>query len=621
MGNNKRIAIIGLGPHAKRVYLHFLRVIGNDPVLIIDLESNYTEIIEYIKKENIKAKIVTIPDSERDNMVFSSDTREKVVRELLKNKITHVIISTEPLSHYVYCNICLDLELHILLDKPVALPNVSTSLKMAAEIVEIQKKLVEQYKLKSNNKKFIIQAQRRWHRGYKHIMDIIANVIKKFGVPITNVEIYHCDGKWHMPNEYHKMINHPYKHGYGKLMHSGYHFVDLLMELIKLNNLSRNHDYDKVSVYSNVTRPEDVMLQIDQDARSRFFSSRICEDRLQQDHSKFGEIDVSSSIKFSKKGKVITLANLNLLQTGFTRRSWTNLPEDAYKSNGRVRHERINVQVGTIMNVQIHSYQAYEIKDRKKTSNKDVGDVEHFDIYIFRNSDLIGGIPYEKVEISKLSKDEDNVGFIGYNEQARKAALIEFLDDNPETRSHLVSHNDSIMLLSAIYYSISKGYLGEYPVHEYLKRDLDCFEINNVKKKDFRVAVEIIVKSERGIFLCRRSNHVNIAPGDWSVPAGKVKFDELPTAAAIRELEEETGIKSDKIKNFKEIAVRTLSNIIEDTEYFRLVYTFSVEISINDCNIVLNDEHDKGIWVTPCQVNNSMFDTLSLELRELIKKI
>ncbi|MDE5553457.1 MAG: hypothetical protein K2I67_02810 [Malacoplasma sp.] len=43
----------------------------------------------------------------------------------------------------------------------------------------------------------------------------------------------------------------------------------------------------------------------------------------------------------------ITNVNLNLLHYGFSRRGWIET-KDFYKKNGRIRHERINIQVGTL---------------------------------------------------------------------------------------------------------------------------------------------------------------------------------------------------------------------------------------------------------------------------------
>ena len=106
------------------------------------------------------------------------------------------------------------------------------------------------------------------------------------------------------------------------------------------------------------------------------------------------------------------------MQSGFSRRSWYNLPKDIYKGNGRVRHERLNIEVGPLMNIQIHSYQAYEISEKERIFNNNVGSIEHFEIYIFRNCNLIGGKPFEKIDLDTLS-DNDKQYFCDKNEKAR----------------------------------------------------------------------------------------------------------------------------------------------------------------------------------------------------------
>ena len=69
----------------------------------------------------------------------------------------------------------------------------------------------------------------------------------------------------------------------------------------------------------------------------------------------FGEIDFHSIINFKKDDKTITHCTLNLIQSGFSWRSLCYLPKDIYKGNGRVRHERLNIEVGPLMNIQIDS--------------------------------------------------------------------------------------------------------------------------------------------------------------------------------------------------------------------------------------------------------------------------
>ena len=61
----------------------------------------------------------------------------------------------------------------------------------------------------------------------------------------------------------------------------------------------------------------------------------------------------------------------NTMKTGFK----------LLKDSNDLLKGQIKIGVPThIMNIQVHSYQAYEIKDRGKILNNNVGSVEHFDI-------------------------------------------------------------------------------------------------------------------------------------------------------------------------------------------------------------------------------------------------
>jgi 8-oxo-dGTP diphosphatase len=55
---------------------------------------------------------------------------------------------------------------------------------------------------------------------------------------------------------------------------------------------------------------------------------------------------------------------------------------------------------------------------------------------------------------------------------------------------------------------------------------------------NYRVSVEIILKKNDKILLTKRSEKVSVARGVWNVPAGKVKFHEIPIEAAFREVKE-----------------------------------------------------------------------------------
>jgi hypothetical protein len=152
-------------------------------------------------------------------------------------------------------------------------------------------------------------------------------------------------------------------------------------------------------------------------------------------------------IQLKKNGRVATTASLNLLHTGFSRRAWGNAKEDLYKGNGRLRHERVNIQIGPLMNIQIHSYQSSEThNDDSGKSPSEWAGLEHFDIHIFRNKELIGGDPYEFLTIEDIQADELSVG---QNENARYLLVEDFLNDVP-SGSALSSHMRTNILLAAI---------------------------------------------------------------------------------------------------------------------------------------------------------------------------
>lgn len=102
-----------------------------------------------------------------------------------------------------------------------------------------------------------------------------------------------------------------------------------------------------------------------------------------------------------------------------------------------------------MVDIQVHSYQSKEIKERKNTINEiETGGLEHFDIDIYRNVDLIGGKPFERIRLRDLyGKEIEKCNFIGYNEYSREEFITDFLSDNP-TKSDLSSHKLGIEILS-----------------------------------------------------------------------------------------------------------------------------------------------------------------------------
>ena len=286
----------------------------------------------------------------------------------------------------------------------------------------------------------------------------LEQVTKEYNIPVTYIDLYHNDGMWNMPSEFIERENHPYKYGYGKLFHSGYHFIDLMAWLLEVNKETIGKQINNAEMFVSTYKPIDFFNVFNNYDYKKILRTNRFEKTLSIDQSYFknyGEIDFHSIINFKQDEKLITNCSINLMQSGFSRRAWSELPKDTYKANGRVRHERLNVQVGPLMNIQVHSYQAYEIADREKICNNNVGSVEHFDIYVFRNSQLIGGKTFDMLDIATLS-EKDKEYFEGYNEKARENCFINFLLDIDDS-SDLLEHRVSIELTEKAYEIMSNN--------------------------------------------------------------------------------------------------------------------------------------------------------------------
>jgi 8-oxo-dGTP pyrophosphatase MutT (NUDIX family) len=90
------------------------------------------------------------------------------------------------------------------------------------------------------------------------------------------------------------------------------------------------------------------------------------------------------------------------------------------------------------------------------------------------------------------------------------------------------------------------------------------------------------LKHQDKILLTKRSELASVAPGVWNVPAGKVKFHEVPVEAALREVQEETNMA---VPSLTEIHIRTFEGKANP---------FTLVIHIADVQaqrISVNDEH------------------------------
>jgi hypothetical protein len=164
----------------------------------------------------------------------------------------------------------------------------------------------------------------------------------------------------------------------------------------------------------------------------------------------FGEQDVFILCQLKRRDVVVTTASINLQQNSFSRRAWDMPREDVYKGNGRVRHERLSLQVANLLNIQAHSYQSYEV-GRRDVDADGAGHEDHFEINIYRNCGVVGGQALEKFNVGGKLREEhhDDVTYLGHNESGREQHFLDFIERRAGA-SHFKSHRETVRLLASI---------------------------------------------------------------------------------------------------------------------------------------------------------------------------
>ncbi|MFO7153042.1 MAG: NUDIX hydrolase [Bacillota bacterium] len=133
---------------------------------------------------------------------------------------------------------------------------------------------------------------------------------------------------------------------------------------------------------------------------------------------------------------------------------------------------------------------------------------------------------------------------------------------------------------------------------------------------NYRIAVEIILMHEGKVLLTKRAPHCKVAPNVWNVPAGKVKYDEIPIEGMYREAKEEINLDVELVE---ELSVRNLKSKSGDEDIYRVVFTYLVKPKGGDISpLKLNDEHTELAWVTKEDLEDPKYAMLHEDIRKIL---
>ncbi|MDF2576534.1 MAG: hypothetical protein K0S74_18 [Chlamydiales bacterium] len=504
--NKKNILLIGFGPHSKRIYYpvicRFAEEMDFNLAMVVELEEKREDIYEYFKSNKPPFELCFIPPEYQTFDKLHPIIESKLDLAIQTYKIDGVIIATEPLVHMMYAKWALKSRLSILMDKPISTyQNISTDIKLAKKLLSDFEELKTLYldaKKDSPLLSFSLMAQRRFQTSFQLIKQFINTCTEKTNCPVTSIQSYHSDGQWRMPTEIVDQLYHPYMQGYGKCSHSGYHYFDIVPFLLEAG-LKGEKYYDNLEINTTFTRPLDLLEQLSLEDYENLFGStefqkhnKYSRNQLEAIMTHFGEVDAFTNIAFKKGSKIMTLASINLLHNGFGKRDWvTARGRDLYRGNGRVGHEAHIIQQGPFQAIYFQSYKSKSfnnIDEQMLHSDMEVGSESHLQIYVFRNSSMIGGKEVEVFNIKELDRLGNRAP--GLDGKAKTQAILEFiqalhgLKTSEEMTSDFLTHEAASVIISGIYQSAAMRDSNQnacinlpYQTRSFKGAPMRCFEV------------------------------------------------------------------------------------------------------------------------------------------------
>lgn len=423
----QNLIVIGLGPHARYAQYRFLEEIARmgQPVkvkLLVELQDRKDDIENYfVDKKLLPEEIFALPVSDRNSPEINQHLLKKL--EEIKGEIDGLILCTEPKAHKKYILWALKNDIDVLADKPLTAPiiNEQGPKQIWQDYLDIEQAL------KKSKARLSLMTNKRVHPAYQAVYQHVRNFVTEYNMPITHIDMSDGGGVWPFPIEFLTRENHPYKYGYGILLHTGFHYIDLLLLYQSINHLI-GFEEDKINLHAFAATPFDVLHQMSQKVYEKLFLgedfSQEFKDIPLQDYKQYGCLDVISDLQFEKDGAVITQASFNILQNTLSARSDRILSNSLYLKLGRLTQNYISIFCGPLFNVRLNYFQPDKLPS---------GEYDYYAVEVCRNTAVVGGESYccyefEDKTSSMVNKD------ISLNRKSKETLFLNWMNGScPET--------------------------------------------------------------------------------------------------------------------------------------------------------------------------------------------
>ena len=427
MANN--VVIFGLGPNCKNKYLNYCFKLHQQGVInivaFVDLASEQqrleSDLASYLKENKItQIPLFCIPNNIA-NSVFQESCHSFLSNLFQGFVINKAIIATEPKGHLLIALWCLQNNIDVFMDKPISAFYELSDYKTLMSDFQLMQSVAQDKGLE-----FVICSQKRSHVGYQLLCSKIDEISDKMQQKVTYIDIHYGGGNCVTFDEFTTKENHPYKYGYGIILHSGYHYVDLLARLI--SKCFSSQDFDSINFDFQVT-----YLAIDH----KHLNNNI--------NYIYGESDVLIQGKAYDDKQNVVLFSLKLLDTSISLRKLEQMHDECYSSFGRLRQENIIIHMGHIASLYLRSLPLKKIDGTLE--------YENFDIDIILIDPKLANHQLEQIDRKQLNIDNSQ----SLNKSASIKQLAGFLTNQKSVTSSVTSietHKNTIYLIEKIYQNI-----------------------------------------------------------------------------------------------------------------------------------------------------------------------
>ncbi|MFI1115939.1 hypothetical protein [Streptomyces physcomitrii] len=321
-----------------------------DSYSIIDLESQRTEIDGRIQAASVKPRgVVYLPDSgDRARETPQELIAAAVQRLRVPGVPTKVYIATEVRAHEAYLRFCVENHINSLVEKPVLAPVVDGRFKPSY----ITKTMEELIGVAADSPaEHSVMTLSRYHQIYNQkVVASLRERMERWEAPLTSFHLRAAGGVWNLQREFESRDDHPYKYGYGMMMHGAYHYVDLATQILSLNAELFPERQLRLEVSAFGAFPIDQHQRLSQPIARRFQDAGARWSADSNEGFRFGETDVTSTFRLvdAATGRTISLGTLSFEQTTPSIRDWAELPDGLYNVNGRTSSVDLEAQLSTL---------------------------------------------------------------------------------------------------------------------------------------------------------------------------------------------------------------------------------------------------------------------------------